>query len=45
MSNKYNRYEEPEMPESLRKLLTDDFSDSRRNGKRKSKKRDRKSVV
>lgn len=39
MSNKYNRYEEPEMPESLRKLLTDDFSDSRRNGKRKSKKR------
>lgn len=39
MSNKYNRYEEPEMPESLRKLLTDDFSDSRRPGKRKSKKR------
>lgn len=42
MSNKYNRYEEPEMPESLRKLLTDDFSDSRRNGKRKSKKRPEK---
>lgn len=26
--SKYNRYEEPEMPESLVKLLTDDFSDS-----------------
>ena len=35
MSKKYNRYEEPEMPESLRKLLTDDFSDSKRPRKAK----------
>lgn len=40
MSKKYNRYEEPEMPESLRKLLTDDFSDSK--SPRKSKKNGKK---